>query len=700
MAQFDTQYYIGDDQYSDGSVEERILQIVQEGKSLEESGDRSFSVLYHLSNVRENILSWYDFEKNASVLEIGAGPGAITSLLCRRCGHVTSVELSRLRAKINFERNKRFDNLTIMVGNLNDMHFDRPFDYVILNGVFEYAGSFTEGTDPYGTFLKHCAGYLKEDGLLLIAIENRLGLKYFSGAPEDHTENYMEGLKQYPENSSVRTFSRAEWEQLCECCGLSYRRYFYPYPDYKFSNEIFTKETLRADAFGKNAWNFDEKRLELFNEQEMAQSLVQEGVMESFMNSFLIEAGSEKARKAHVRDEVLYAKISADRSPAFRIQTVIRRRKDGSKYVVKSPLCEEAKLHLLRMHEWEEAQDGKVSSGKTAMPLLKGDLQEDGSIVYPFLETKSLAQCLKADASSIREAFRLLLDRILDNAQDGCEYTEEFTKLFGPARPDTDLCMVSPANLDLILDNIFRDGDHEKVIDGEWITKTPVPALFLLWRAVNELYSSRKEMERTLPVGQLLEEFGINASLRQVFWTWASHFEKEYVKANQLGLYAVPARKADLKDLQWSGENVRLTATLYTDRGNGFREEEALHRDVVLEKGAYDVTFDLEKPEEIRALRFDPLEGTACICDLSAEQGKLKAMNASAIHKNGEVFLTMDPAYRLSFDQIPAKIHLFGKVKTKDIYWALSKSQELLRQSRLGVLGRAARRAARQFRTS
>ena len=56
MAQFDTQYYIGDDQYSDGSVEERILQIVQEGKSLEESGDRSFSVLYHLSNVRENIL--------------------------------------------------------------------------------------------------------------------------------------------------------------------------------------------------------------------------------------------------------------------------------------------------------------------------------------------------------------------------------------------------------------------------------------------------------------------------------------------------------------------------------------------------------------------------------------------------------------------------------------------------------------------
>ena len=104
MAQFNTQYYSGDDQYSDGRIEETILQIVQEGKSLETSEDRSFSVLYHLSPVRENILSWYPFRESASVLEIGAGPGAVTGLLCRRCGSVTSVELSQRRAKINYER--------------------------------------------------------------------------------------------------------------------------------------------------------------------------------------------------------------------------------------------------------------------------------------------------------------------------------------------------------------------------------------------------------------------------------------------------------------------------------------------------------------------------------------------------------------------------------------------------------------------
>ena len=201
MANLNLSYYSGRDQYSDGDIEDTILRLVRAGKNPGDDGDRAFPVLYHLSPVRENILSWYPFREGASALEIGAGPGAITSLLCRRCRKVTSVELSHRRARINYERNKACRNLTIMVGNLNDMRFEEPFDYVILNGVFEYAGSFTEGEDPYGTFLKRCAGYLKEDGLLLIAIENRLGLKYFAGAPEDHTDNYMEGLKGYPDNS-------------------------------------------------------------------------------------------------------------------------------------------------------------------------------------------------------------------------------------------------------------------------------------------------------------------------------------------------------------------------------------------------------------------------------------------------------------------------------------------------------------------
>ena len=219
MAELNLDYYRGSDQYSDGDVEDRILRDVRKltaaGKAegpdgqpdaqemlygvIDEAyrtGDETdgFAYLYHLSPVRENILSWYPFRKDASALEIGAGPGAVTWILCKKMAYVTSVDLSKRRCMINYERHRCADNLKIMVGNLNEMKFPGLFDYVILNGVFEYAGSFTKEGQPYQTFLRRCAGFLKEDGVLLVAIENRLGLKYFAGAPEDHTGNYMEGL--------------------------------------------------------------------------------------------------------------------------------------------------------------------------------------------------------------------------------------------------------------------------------------------------------------------------------------------------------------------------------------------------------------------------------------------------------------------------------------------------------------------------
>ncbi len=47
------------------------------------------------------------FKKDASVLEIGAGCGAISGVLCRNAKHVTSVDLSKRRSLINANRNKK-----------------------------------------------------------------------------------------------------------------------------------------------------------------------------------------------------------------------------------------------------------------------------------------------------------------------------------------------------------------------------------------------------------------------------------------------------------------------------------------------------------------------------------------------------------------------------------------------------------------
>lgn len=107
---------------------------------------------YHMSPMRENICNWYPFRKDATVLEIGAGCGAVTGILCQKAAHVTSIELSRRRATINYERNKKYSNLTLMVGNINDIPMEQKFDYVTLIGVLEYAGRFTKEEKPFQAF--------------------------------------------------------------------------------------------------------------------------------------------------------------------------------------------------------------------------------------------------------------------------------------------------------------------------------------------------------------------------------------------------------------------------------------------------------------------------------------------------------------------------------------------------------------------
>ena len=50
-----------------------------------------------------------------------------------------------------------------------------------------------QSEDPFVDYLKRIRTHLAPGGRLVIAIENRIGLKYWAGATEDHTGIYFEG---------------------------------------------------------------------------------------------------------------------------------------------------------------------------------------------------------------------------------------------------------------------------------------------------------------------------------------------------------------------------------------------------------------------------------------------------------------------------------------------------------------------------
>ncbi|MGD2095907.1 MAG: class I SAM-dependent methyltransferase, partial [Phycisphaerales bacterium] len=210
--------------YSDGPVERELYEgyrknhhygAIPEGKKY-----HSWALEYHLSPVRWNLLKWYPFDDQAELLEIGAGCGALTGLFCSKLKNVVSLEYSYQRALVTAQRYSNCSNLEVIAGGLQEYEENRLFDYITVIGVLEYAAIFYGGDKPFESFLKKVSTMLKPEGKLILAIENKIGLKYIAGAPEDHTGRIFESIYNYPSPSQVRTFSKRELAELLGKTGF------------------------------------------------------------------------------------------------------------------------------------------------------------------------------------------------------------------------------------------------------------------------------------------------------------------------------------------------------------------------------------------------------------------------------------------------------------------------------------------------
>ncbi len=298
---FNLDFYKGEDKYSDGDIEDEIVNYTEKYNetNLEEvfKDDIRWPVFYHLTNIRKNIIHWYPMKKEASVLEIGAGMGAITGTLCEKAKRVVCVELSKRRATALANRNQEKENLEVIVGNLNDVQFHEKFDYITLIGVLEYANLYTYTENPYIDFLNYIKTFLKKDGKLLIAIENKLGMKYFAGAPEDHTGIKYDGVMGYRDKKGIQTFGKQELKQMLSQVGLKHTKFYYPLPDYKLPNKIFSDDYLPNETTIQDymIYYYEGTKIE-FDEKKAYQETIKNGVFDVFANSFFVEASAQKIR--------------------------------------------------------------------------------------------------------------------------------------------------------------------------------------------------------------------------------------------------------------------------------------------------------------------------------------------------------------------------------------------------------------------
>jgi lipopolysaccharide biosynthesis protein/SAM-dependent methyltransferase len=329
--------------YTDGdAVEEHLREIVQGSR------DRSvlspelqvhctdWPTLYHLSSSRANLLRPFaDSLRGARVLEIGAGCGAITRFLGESGAEVLAVEGSPRRAVIARLRTADLDSVTVVSDHFDKFDTGERFDFVTLIGVLEYAALFSGGEEPSRKLLMNARRFLAPGGRLIVAIENRYGLKYFAGAPEDHLGAVMAGIENRYSAGGVRTFGRVELTTLLESSGFGGTQFLVPLPDYKVPISILTESGLRATDFDGAALAAQSARRDPQLPGSLYLSLERTwpGLFENQLaldlaNSFLVVASADRERP--LQERTLAYHYSTERAPVYCKETRFTRRDDGS----------------------------------------------------------------------------------------------------------------------------------------------------------------------------------------------------------------------------------------------------------------------------------------------------------------------------------------------------------------------------------
>lgn len=293
-------------QYSDGDdTENYILEALQRSKDLSTGSPELFfhikdwPSLYHLSPRRADLLRpLVNLLKEKTILEIGSGCGAITRFLGELNAEVLALEGSPRRAKITRERCRDLGNITVIADNFNDFETAEKFDCITLIGVLEYSNLFIKADNPPMVMLQKIKKHLKPGGFVIIAIENKLGLKYLAGAPEDYLGVAFAGIEDRYNSETAVTFGKKELNDLLLSTGLENTCFLYPFPDYKLPVTIITENGLNNSGFDipgllleKHEYIQGHYYNSFFNSSLVERGLHKNGLTADLANSFLVVAG-------------------------------------------------------------------------------------------------------------------------------------------------------------------------------------------------------------------------------------------------------------------------------------------------------------------------------------------------------------------------------------------------------------------------
>ncbi|MGE5409813.1 MAG: LIC12162 family transferase, partial [Clostridiales bacterium] len=425
---------------------------------------------YHFSQERHNLLRHLKLNANMNILELGCGCGSITRQLGESGANITAIEGSYKRARSAAARCRDLRNVKVYCSNFQDVDFQKKYDVVTLIGVMEYSPLFFNSDDPIRECLDLAFGALKDDGVLIIAIENQLGLKYFAGYHEDHTDIRYFGIEDKYNKKTAITFGRKELTGLLNQTGMQAVEFHYPFPDYKIPKVVFTGKAFNNDSFSPEEILSQLKHRDYSGEVVPAfelglaiQPLCRNGLMEDLSNSFLVFASKKQENIGRLFDENLIAAFyTTDRVNDYNIKTGFFDSPDGINVKKETLLAQ---------------RTGQYNSG-----ILKHELGQVNYIKGKNLESEYRRCVLNKDLDGLAALINLQIKFIMDNA------------ISLKDQHDIALSEIKADYIDCVPSNLIYENGNLHLIDKEWKAKRPVSLGALLMRTIEVICNLDKNV--------------------------------------------------------------------------------------------------------------------------------------------------------------------------------------------------------------
>ncbi|HAQ51429.1 MAG TPA: hypothetical protein DCR12_01525 [Lachnospiraceae bacterium] len=217
--------------------------------------------------IRQSLIEWCPVNGTDCMLIINEPEGFMDELMSKRCS-VTSAD--------SYE-----DVLSIC-------NRKEQFDIILMYDLYGFA--LHTGNSSLETLLSTLLSLKREGGRLLLALENKLGMKYWAGCQEEQKGGYYIGIEDYKEwTDKIKPLSKKELEEVLQGFDDISYKFYYPYPDYKYPTIIYTDECLPSEGeLFRNNRNIDRERYIVIDETKAYDSVIKAGLFAEFSNSYLI----------------------------------------------------------------------------------------------------------------------------------------------------------------------------------------------------------------------------------------------------------------------------------------------------------------------------------------------------------------------------------------------------------------------------